>query len=94
MSTENNRQRWPWVADLVDDLRQHFGPGVKVACIREAGVVVAGALPPMGSPLPDPAIVAQWREFVQDFEKNRSVSRHSADFDAAFARHCEQHWRG
>ena len=41
MSRESNRQRWPELAKVVDQMRQVFGD-VQVLCIKEKGQVAAG----------------------------------------------------
>ena len=41
MSKEQNRERWPWVAELVDEFVEAFGE-VKVEAIYEDGQLVKG----------------------------------------------------
>ena len=41
MGRESNRNRWPELAKVVDQMRQVFGD-VQVLCIKEQGQVVAG----------------------------------------------------
>jgi len=41
MTKQKNRERWPWVGDLVDEFAEAFGE-VKVEAIYEKNQLVAG----------------------------------------------------
>lgn len=85
-----NRARWPWLAEIVDELRATFGPAVKVAQIREAGMTVAGGPAPLpGYYLPTPATLARWQAFVASFE---ALYGPVGKQPAKFATYCETHY--
>ena len=42
MSKQDNRTRWPWAAQAVDNFRSVFGDGVQMVNIYEGEKLVAG----------------------------------------------------